>query len=86
MHRVAKAELEKLGEYMAAVRDCLIDAEVANLRGRAACRPSKVAAHLRRTAKLHNDQTCHEAARCGGSQYDGGPDRTPTKPVHKEVY
>jgi hypothetical protein len=35
MHRVAMAELEKLGEYLAAVRDCLIDAQVANLRGRA---------------------------------------------------
>jgi hypothetical protein len=35
MHRAAGAELEKLCEYLAAVRDCLIDARVANLRGRA---------------------------------------------------
>ena len=35
MHRAASAELEKLCEYLAAVRDLLIDARVANLRGRA---------------------------------------------------
>src|SRR5450759_1897220 len=35
MHRAASAELQKLWEYLAAVRDCLIDARVANLRGRA---------------------------------------------------
>jgi len=35
MHRSASAELQKLGEYLAEVRDCLIDARVANLRGRA---------------------------------------------------
>jgi hypothetical protein len=35
MHRAASAELHKLWEYLAAVRDCLIDARVANVRGRA---------------------------------------------------
>jgi hypothetical protein len=35
MHRAATTELEKLGAYLAALRDCLIDARVANLRGRA---------------------------------------------------
>jgi hypothetical protein len=35
MQGAAIAELEKLGEYLAAIRDCLIDARVANLRGRA---------------------------------------------------
>src|SRR5450759_5827622 len=35
MHRAASAKLQKLGEYLAAERDCLIDARVANLRGRA---------------------------------------------------
>jgi hypothetical protein len=38
MHRAANAELQKLCEYLAAVRDCLIDARVANLRGRARLR------------------------------------------------
>ena len=35
MHRAANTELEKLCEYLAALRDCLIDARVANLRGSA---------------------------------------------------
>ena len=44
MHRAATAELPKLGEYLPPLRDFLIDAQVANLRGHAACRPSKVGA------------------------------------------
>jgi hypothetical protein len=47
MHRAASAELQKLCEYLAALRDCLIDAQVAKLRGPRACRPSKAVARLR---------------------------------------
>ena len=35
MHHAATAELQKLREYLAALRDFIIDAQVANLRGHA---------------------------------------------------